>query len=252
MARDLIEDAPYGEPLERQLHLTYNNNRSYEMDYEEINALYDIYGDELGAMGNEEASGSEVEGSGESAAADEKDNESNGSEEGSDDSMTEPAAGTFTDGKDIPVIVGGLKIELGKTTLQDVLDKTGYTIIESDKVIPPDELDSIEIDTGNSDVYFDVFVENFSSKEEKKASECPIYGISFSDYSDTEKDMTGTMSVGGITVGSKKEDVIAAFGAPEKTDEEYISYLLNDGKYTIFFGLKGNIVNYIDISEYDF
>lgn len=252
MARDLIEDAPYGEPIERQLHLTYNNNRSYEMDYEEINALYDIYGDELGAMGNEEASGSEVEGSGESAAADEKDNESNGSEEGSDDSMTEPAAGTFTDGKDIPVIVGGLKIELGKTTLQDVLDKTGYTIIESDKVIPPDELDSIEIDTGNSDVYFDVFVENFSSKEEKKASECPIYGISFSDYSDTEKDMARTMSVGGITAGSKKEDVIAAFGAPETTDEEYISYLLNDGKYTIFFGLQGNTVNYIDISEYDF
>ena len=64
--------------------------------------------------------------------------------------------------------------------------------------------------------------------------------------------MTGTMSVGGITVGSKKEDVIAAFGAPETTDEEYISYLLNDGKYTIFFGLQGNIVNYIDISEYDF
>ncbi len=219
----LTNEKEFAEPVERELHLRFNNNNAYEADIDEMVSLLEIY------VENPQESSDSGQDSGE-------DNEE--SEESSDTGNSEvedaSEAGSNADGEDIPVYVGDLKIDFQKTTLQEILDETGMELQSDDqgKTVNKKSLDHVYLDAG-SDIDFMINLDNFDSEETRHAEECEVYGLEYMDYFAEAGKRKDILSVGDICTGDTLEKVKKTFGKPSEEGKGYVDYSL--GHYWITF-----------------
>lgn len=156
-------------------------------------------------------------------------------------------------GDEIPVTLNGIDIMLGRMTLQEIVDKLGITIKESSKgiVVNKEDTELVEIDTGDDDRMLCLDVENRDGTMARDALDCIVTGLNYTDYA-FNGEIDSLVNVGGITLGSKEEDVTAVFGDPSDTynsdDSEYKALQYDIGSYYIsFVMLEGNIVDDITV-----
>ena len=134
------ESGEYSEPIHQTLHLKFNNNKSYELDYDELLRLVDINSADQDAENIDDTSSSDGESFSEDADI-----------EPEDSSVSDSERKTYSSGKDIPFLVKGTKVVLGETTVQEFLDKTGLTIDDSGDTVKFEDYEEIEIETGDDD-----------------------------------------------------------------------------------------------------
>lgn len=252
---EIIENRQYADPTLFDLHLQYNQNDSYALDYDELARLYMIYneGEQAGISKKEDDGPGQAE-EGQKAAEDgddagineEKDNPDSSKpdkrtseqplEQDKQTSVQPDLTGQgFSSWKEIPVLLGGMQIDFGNTTLEDLLSGTGLSISKEDqgKIVEKGDLESVNLETGNDQIWLEVDIENYRGQEEKAVENCKVYSLMSGEL---EVIHAGDLlSVGGITLGDSKEDAIAKFGPPETEEDGYIVYSFGDYDFSIQF-----------------
>ena len=237
---EIVANEEYGDPVDRVLHLTYNSNEAYEMDYDELVGLFSLYDFSNGSV-NSVSSSDEV-----------RDRQESSSDA---DSKTTADTGPYTHGKDIPIRVRNTDFTFGRSTMQDVLDATGFPMKGGSKSVEADKLEWGDVEIGTNGVYMTLYVSNKSASGTRDVKECNVYEIFYNNFHPEENGLKDLVSVGGIRAGDTKDDVLRAFGVPEaseRMDEDSISYRLDDGKYTLLFFIEEDKVAGFAVTSYDF
>lgn len=198
--------------------------------------------DEIGDAAEEEKA--------EEAASDSKQEETKNTE--TEDTNTQSQSG-----EDIPVIVNGVEIQMGRMTVQEIADATGLPIAEEDegKVVSVNGSEMVKLDTGEAFRYISLSADNIGGDSTKDAKDCIAHQVTYMILGSTEKDEL--LSVAGITIGDSEEDIIEALGEPsdvfESGETEIKSLTYNINKYHLMFMLSGSEgVNVISVGYYDF
>ena len=198
--------------------------------------------DEIGDAAEEEKA--------EEAASDSKQEETKNTE--TEDTNTQSQSG-----EDIPVIVNGVEIQMGRMTVQEIADATGLPIAEEDegKVVSVNGSEMVKLDTGEAFRYISLSADNIGGDSTKDAKDCIAHQVTYMILGSTEKDEL--LSVAGITIGDSEEDIKEALGEPsdvfESGETEIKSLTYNINKYHLMFMLSGSEgVNVISVGYYDF
>ena len=227
------ESGEHGEPVHRTLHLRFNDNQAYALDYDEFSGLFDTYSEDSDQEDVDAASSSDSE----SSSADEEDKTEDSSASASE---------RYASGKEIPLLVQGKEVVLGETSVQEFLDETGLTIDESADTIKAEDYEEIEIETGDEDTYLSLMIKKDASTKDIK--ECSIYEVTYSDYS-PNKGQNALVFFGGLTVGSTPDEVREVFGRSDYDDEYSVSYYMDDDTYSLYFAHEDGIVEYMSFER---
>ena len=158
-------------------------------------------------------------------------------------------------GEDIPIIINGAEIQLGKMTAQEIADAIGLPNTDKEKIVKVNSEEDVEFDTGNPMNFLTFHVTNYNSYSAEEAKDCLAIGVMYTVIGSKEKDEL--LSVAGITIGDSEEDIIEALGEPsdvfESGETEIKSLTYNINKYHLMFMLSGSEgVNVISVGYYDF
>jgi hypothetical protein len=75
-------------------------------------------------------------------------------------------------GEDIPIIINGAEIQLGKMTAQEIADATGLPNTDKEKIVKVNSEEDVEFDTGNPMNFLTFHVTNYNSYSAEEAKDC--------------------------------------------------------------------------------
>lgn len=154
-------------------------------------------------------------------------------------------------GEDIPIIINGAEIQLGKMTAQEIADATGLPNTDKEKIVNVNSEKDIEFDTGNAMSFLTFHVTNYNSYSAEEAKDCLAIGVMYTVIGSKEKDEL--LSFAGITIGDTEEDVVEAMGEPksvsesDSSDYKELTYKFNR-QLVIFTLMDGERINSIAVS----
>lgn len=154
-------------------------------------------------------------------------------------------------GDDIPIIINGAEIQLGKMTAQEIADATGLPNTDKEKIVNVNSEKDIEFDTGNAMSFLTFHVTNYNSYSAEEAKDCLAAGAMYTVIGSKEKDEL--LSFAGITVGDTEEDIVEALGEPksvsesDSSDYKELTYKFNR-QLVIFTLMDGERINSIAVS----
>lgn len=154
-------------------------------------------------------------------------------------------------GEDIPIIINGAEIQLGKMTAQEIADATGLPNTDKEKIVKVNSEEDVEFDTGNPMNFLTFHVTNYNSYSAEEAKDCLAIGVMYTVIGSKEKDEL--LSFAGITVGDTEEDIVEALGEPksvsesDSSDYKELTYKFNR-QLVIFTLMDGERINTISVS----
>ena len=154
-------------------------------------------------------------------------------------------------GEDIPIIINGAEIQLGKMTAQEIADATGLPNTDKEKIVKVNSEEDVEFDTGNAMNFLTFHVTNYNSYSAEEAKDCLAIGVMYTVIGSKEKDEL--LSFAGITIGDTEEDIVEALGEPksvsesDSSDYKELTYKFNR-QLVIFTLMDGERINSIDVS----
>ena len=154
-------------------------------------------------------------------------------------------------GEDIPIIINGAEIQLGKMTAQEIADATGLPNTDKEKIVKVNSEEDVEFDTGNPMNFLTFHVTNYNSYSAEKAKDCLAIGVMYTVIGSKEKDEL--LSFAGITIGDTEEDIVEALGEPksvsesDSSDYKELTYKFNR-QLVIFTLMDGERINSIAVS----
>ena len=154
-------------------------------------------------------------------------------------------------GEDIPIIINGAEIQLGKMTAQEIADATGLPNTDKEKIVKVNSEEDVEFDTGNPMNFLTFHVTNYNSYSAEEAKDCLAIGVMYTVIGSKEKDEL--LSFAGITIGDTEEDVVEAMGEPksvsesDSSDYKELTYKFNR-QLVIFTLMDGERINSIAVS----
>ena len=154
-------------------------------------------------------------------------------------------------GDDIPIIINGAEIQLGKMTAQEIADATGLPNTDKEKIVKVNSEEDVEFDTGNPMNFLTFHVTNYNSYSAEEAKDCLAIGVMYTVIGSKEKDEL--LSFAGITIGDTEEDVVEAMGEPksvsesDSSDYKELTYKFNR-QLVIFTLMDGERINSIAVS----
>ena len=175
-------------------------------------------------------------------------------EDAASDSTQEETEGTNTQsqkGEDIPIIINGAEIQLGKMTAQEIADAIGLPNTDKEKIVKVNSEEDIKLDTGNILNSLQLHVTNYNSYSAKDVKDCIATQVIYTVISSKEKDEL--LSFAGITIGDTDEDVVKALGEPlnvyesDSVDYKDLSYKFNN-RLVIFTLMDGKRISTISVS----
>ena len=154
-------------------------------------------------------------------------------------------------GEDIPIIINGAEIQLGKMTAQEIADATGLPNTDKEKIVKVNSEEDVEFDTGNPMNFLTFHVTNYNSYSAEEAKDCLAIGAMYTVIGSKEKDEL--LSFARITIGDTEEDIVEALGEPksvsesDSSDYKELTYKFNR-QLVIFTLMDGERINSIDVS----
>ena len=154
-------------------------------------------------------------------------------------------------GDDIPIIINGAEIQLGKMTAQEIADATGLPNTDKEKIVNVNSEEDVEFDTGNPMNFLTFHVTNYNSYSAEEAKDCLAIGVMYTVIGSKEKDEL--LSFAGITIGDTEEDIVEALGEPksvsesDSSDYKELTYKFNR-QLVIFTLMDGERINSIAVS----
>ena len=154
-------------------------------------------------------------------------------------------------GADIPIIINGAEIQLGKMTAQEIADATGLPNTDKEKIVKVNSEEDVEFDTGNPMNFLTFHVTNYNSYSAEEAKDCLAIGVMYTVIGSKEKDEL--LSFAGITRGDTEEDIVEALGEPksvsesDSSDYKELTYKFNR-QLVIFTLMDGERINSIAVS----
>lgn len=154
-------------------------------------------------------------------------------------------------GEDIPIIINGAEIQLGKMTAQEIADATGLPNTDKEKIVKVNSEEDVEFDTGNPMNFLTFHVTNYNSYSAEEAKDCLAIGVMYTVIGSKEKDEL--LSFAGITIGDTEEDIVEALGEPksvsesDSSDYKELTYKFNR-QLVIFTLMDGERINSIAVS----
>ena len=154
-------------------------------------------------------------------------------------------------GEDIPIIINGAEIQLGKMTAQEIADAIGLPNTDKEKIVNVNSEKDIEFDTGNAMSFLTFHVTNYNSYSAEEAKDCLAIGVMYTVIGSKEKDEL--LSFAGITIGDTEEDIVEALGEPksvsesDSSDYKELTYKFNR-QLVIFTLMDGERINSIAVS----
>ena len=154
-------------------------------------------------------------------------------------------------GEDIPIIINGAEIQLGKMTAQEIADAIGLPNTDKEKIVKVNSEEDVEFDTGNPMNFLTFHVTNYNSYSAEEAKDCLAIGVMYTVIGSKEKDEL--LSFAGITIGDREEDVVKALGEPlnvyesDSVDYKDLSYKFNN-RLVIFTLMDGKRISTISVS----
>ena len=154
-------------------------------------------------------------------------------------------------GDDIPIIINGAEIQLGKMTAQEIADATGLPNTDKEKIVKVNSEEDVEFDTGNPMNFLTFHVTNYNSYSAEEAKDCLAIGVMYTVIGSKEKDEL--LSFAGITIGDTEEDVVETMGEPksvsesDSSDYKELTYKFNR-QLVIFTLMDGERINSIAVS----
>ena len=154
-------------------------------------------------------------------------------------------------GDDIPIIINGAEIQLGKMTAQEIADATGLPNTDKEKIVKVNSEEDVEFDTGNPMNFLTFHVTNYNSYSAEEAKDCLAIGVMYTVIGSKEKDEL--LSFAGITIGDTEEDIVEALGEPksvsesDSSDYKELTYKFNR-QLVIFTLMDGERINSIAVS----
>ena len=154
-------------------------------------------------------------------------------------------------GEDIPIIINGAEIQLGKMTAQEIADATGLPNTDKEKIVKVNSEEDVEFDTGNPMNFLTFHVTNYNSYSAEEAKDCLAIGVMYTVIGSKEKDEL--LSFAGITIGDTEEDVVETMGEPksvsesDSSDYKELTYKFNR-QLVIFTLMDGERINSIAVS----
>ena len=154
-------------------------------------------------------------------------------------------------GEDIPIIINGAEIQLGKMTAQEIADATGLPNTDKEKIVKVNSEEDVEFDTGNPMNFLTFHVTNYNSYSAEEAKDCLAIGVMYTVIGSKEKDEL--LSFAGITIGDTEEDSVEALGEPksvsesDSSDYKELTYKFNR-QLVIFTLMDGERINSIAVS----
>ena len=154
-------------------------------------------------------------------------------------------------GEDIPIIINGAEIQLGKMTAQEIADATGLPNTDKEKIVKVNSEEDVEFDTGNPMNFLTFHVTNYNSYSAEEAKDCLAIGVMYTVIGSKEKDEL--LSFVGITIGDTEEDIVEALGEPksvsesDSSDYKELTYKFNR-QLVIFTLMDGERINSIAVS----
>ena len=154
-------------------------------------------------------------------------------------------------GEDIPIIINGAEIQLGKMTAQEIADATGLPNTDKEKIVKVNSEEDVEFDTGNAMNFLTFHVTNYNSYSAEEAKDCLAIGVMYTVIGSKEKDEL--LSFAGITIGDTEEDIVEALGEPksvsesDSSDYKELTYKFNR-QLVIFTLMDGERINSIAVS----
>ena len=154
-------------------------------------------------------------------------------------------------GEDIPIIINGAEIQLGKMTAQEIADAIGLPNTDKEKIVKVNSEEDVEFDTGNPMNFLTFHVTNYNSYSAEEAKDCLAIGVMYTVIGSKEKDEL--LSFAGITIGDTEEDVVEAMGKPksvsesDSSDYKELTYKFNR-QLVIFTLMDGERINSIAVS----
>ena len=154
-------------------------------------------------------------------------------------------------GEDIPIIINGAEIQLGKMTAQEIADATGLPNTDKEKIVKVNSEEDVEFDTGNPMNFLTFHVTNYNSYSAEEAKDCLAIGVMYTVIGSKEQDEL--LSFAGITIGDTEEDIAEALGEPksvsesDSSDYKELTYKFNR-QLVIFTLMDGERINSIAVS----
>ena len=154
-------------------------------------------------------------------------------------------------GEDIPIIINGAEIQLGKMTAQEIADATGLPNTDKEKIVKVNSEEDVEFDTGNAMNFLTFHVTNYNSYSAEEAKDCLAIGAMYTVIGSKEKDEL--LSFARITIGDTEEDIVEALGEPksvsesDSSDYKELTYKFNR-QLVIFTLMDGERINSIAVS----
>ena len=154
-------------------------------------------------------------------------------------------------GEDIPIIINGAEIQLGKMTAQEIADAIGLPNTDKEKIVKVNSEEDVEFDTGNPMNFLTFHVTNYNSYSAEEAKDCLAIGVMYTVIGSKEKDEL--LSFAGITIGDTEEDIVEALGEPksvsesDSSDYKELTYKFNR-QLVIFTLMDGERINSIAVS----
>ena len=154
-------------------------------------------------------------------------------------------------GEDIPIIINGAEIQLGKMTAQEIADAIGLPNTDKEKIVKVNSEEDVEFDTGNAMNFLTFHVTNYNSYSAEEAKDCLAIGVMYTVIGSKEKDEL--LSFVGITIGDTEEDIVEALGEPksvsesDSSDYKELTYKFNR-QLVIFTLMDGERINSIAVS----
>ena len=154
-------------------------------------------------------------------------------------------------GEDIPIIINGAEIQLGKMTAQEIADATGLPNTDKEKIVKVNSEEDVEFDTGNAMNFLTFHVTNYNSYSAEEAKDCLAIGVMYTVIGSKEKDEL--LSFARITIGDTEEDIVEALGEPksvsesDSSDYKELTYKFNR-QLVIFTLMDGERINSIAVS----
>ena len=154
-------------------------------------------------------------------------------------------------GEDIPIIINGAEIQLGKMTAQEIADAIGLPNTDKEKIVKVNSEEDVEFDTGNPMNFLTFHVTNYNSYSAEEAKDCLAIGAMYTVIGSKEKDEL--LSFARITIGDTEEDIVEALGEPksvsesDSSDYKELTYKFNR-QLVIFTLMDGERINSIAVS----
>ena len=258
---DQVDNGRYDTPIYCDLHMKYNDNDSYELDQDELMNLYTIYSyspEEEGDQSDTGEEGMDRDNEEKTADGDDKDEKALDSGSGHEDNVAENEANSgnveYAPEDDPCVTVNDMKIEFGKTTLQEIMDKTGYSVASNinpaDLSFDEDDVGYVDLDTGSESIVYTIHIDNRDKQDPADFKQFCVCGVELQTYIIIGERISSLLSAGGIRVGDKKEDVVKELGTPTTEGDGYVMYFYDDVTNNISFIYDDNeIVRAIIVSN---